>query len=237
MEKLQIAAARIVTGTNSYASKQLLYSDIGWEKLSNRREKHRLILFYKIINGLSPPHLNKIFENYLIRNERYQFRTDNIRYAYTRTETFRCSFFPNSIRLWNSLDPSIRSADTLCQFKEKLLNKKLKNLYYTYGDRPINYITASMRMNCSQLNGDLFKNNITGNKFCTCGLEETAFHYFFECRNYTLHRNTLLHDTVFVTILSVQIILNGDNTISDHENMQLHRAVSKFITSSERFKI
>ena len=36
IEKLQIAAARIVTGTNTYASKQLLYRDTWWERLSTR---------------------------------------------------------------------------------------------------------------------------------------------------------------------------------------------------------
>ena len=52
IEKLQIAAARIVTGTNTYASKQLLYRDTGWERLSTRRENQRLCLFFKIVNGL-----------------------------------------------------------------------------------------------------------------------------------------------------------------------------------------
>ena len=36
MEKLQIAAARIVTGTNTYASIQLLYHDTGWERATTR---------------------------------------------------------------------------------------------------------------------------------------------------------------------------------------------------------
>ena len=47
IEKLQISAARIVTGTNKYASKQLLYHDTGWERLSTRRENQRLCLFLK----------------------------------------------------------------------------------------------------------------------------------------------------------------------------------------------
>ena len=34
--------ARIVKGTNTYASKQLLYHDTGWERLSTRRQNQRL---------------------------------------------------------------------------------------------------------------------------------------------------------------------------------------------------
>ena len=44
MEKIQRQAARIVTGTNNYSSKHLFYIETGWDKLSKRREKQRLIL-------------------------------------------------------------------------------------------------------------------------------------------------------------------------------------------------
>ena len=54
MEKLQIQAASKVTGCNNYASKRLLYRDTGWDTLRDRRERQRLVLFYKIINGLAP---------------------------------------------------------------------------------------------------------------------------------------------------------------------------------------
>ena len=75
IEELQISAVRIVTGTNTYASKQLLYHDTGWERLSTRRENQRLCLFLKIVNGLSPPHLCKVLDMYFINNQRYEFRS------------------------------------------------------------------------------------------------------------------------------------------------------------------
>ena len=58
MEKLQISAVRIVTGTNTYSSKQLLYHGTGWELLSSRREKQRL---YHL-----PIYLNSILHIFLI---------------------------------------------------------------------------------------------------------------------------------------------------------------------------
>ena len=93
MEKLQIAAARIVTGTNTYASKQLLYHDTGWERLSTRRQNQRLFLLFKIVNGLAPPHLINLLDTYLNVNQMYDFRSTNIPIPRARTETYRCSFF------------------------------------------------------------------------------------------------------------------------------------------------
>ena len=60
LEKIQNEAARIVTGATKLASIQSLLSDTGWESLISRREKHKLVLFYKMINSLhlnTSPHL------------------------------------------------------------------------------------------------------------------------------------------------------------------------------------
>ena len=50
LEKIQNEAARIVTGATKLASIQSLMS----ESLTSRREKHKLVLFYKMINSLAP---------------------------------------------------------------------------------------------------------------------------------------------------------------------------------------
>jgi hypothetical protein len=45
LEKLQIEAGRIVTGLPLFASRQFIYSETGWELLSDRRRVRRLSLF------------------------------------------------------------------------------------------------------------------------------------------------------------------------------------------------
>ena len=156
MEKLQIHAARIVTGTNTYASKFLLNHETGWNNLSERRQKHRLILLYKLVNGLAPMHLVNILHTYTNTTSRYIFRNTDMHFIYTRTEAFRSSSFPCSFRLWNELDESVKSANTLASFKSQLFkNKTKKNEYHEYRCRKMNTILASIRMHCSQLNGDL----------------------------------------------------------------------------------
>ena len=46
-------AARIITGGTKLCSINLL-DDLGWESLQAKREKHKQIIFYKMVNGLAP---------------------------------------------------------------------------------------------------------------------------------------------------------------------------------------
>ena len=57
LEKIQIEAARIVTGTTELVSLDKLYQETGRETLEDRRKKHKLCLFYKMSNNLSPNYL------------------------------------------------------------------------------------------------------------------------------------------------------------------------------------
>jgi hypothetical protein len=51
IENVQTKAARIATGGTKLTSIQKLYEETGREKLLERREKHILILLYKIVKG------------------------------------------------------------------------------------------------------------------------------------------------------------------------------------------
>ena len=57
LEKIQLEAARIVTGLTKFANKDSLYFETGWETLVNRRKNRKLTIFYKIHNKLCPPYL------------------------------------------------------------------------------------------------------------------------------------------------------------------------------------
>ena len=87
------------------------------------------------------------------------------------------------------------------------------------GSRWINSILASMRMRCSQLKSDIYRNDISFDKYCICGEEETVFHYFFECRNYINPRNTLLNETLSIANISVLKILHGDEKLCIGDNI------------------
>jgi hypothetical protein len=58
--KEKYKAARIVTGGTKLTSIQKLYEETGWEKLLERREEHKLILPYKIVNNQAPGYLKNV---------------------------------------------------------------------------------------------------------------------------------------------------------------------------------
>ena len=61
LEKIQIEAARIVTGLTRYVSLNRLYRETGWLPLSDRRLYQKLILMYKIKNRMVPSDLTALF--------------------------------------------------------------------------------------------------------------------------------------------------------------------------------
>ena len=50
IEKIQLKAARIVTGLTKFSSLEVLYFEIGWEILAERRRQRKLTTFYKMHN-------------------------------------------------------------------------------------------------------------------------------------------------------------------------------------------
>ena len=83
LESVQVEAGRIITGLRVNSSRSKLYSELGWEPLYKRKEKQRLILLYKIINGLTSDYMYGMIqpctENIHDYNLRQQISGDNFR--------------------------------------------------------------------------------------------------------------------------------------------------------------
>ena len=57
LEQVQYRAGKIVSGAISRTSKDLVYQELGWHKLEERRHVQRLKVFHKIYNGKTPVYL------------------------------------------------------------------------------------------------------------------------------------------------------------------------------------
>ena len=57
LEKLQLEAARIVTGLPAYASRDSLYLETGWKNIIDRRNRRCICLMYNIVNYSAPSYL------------------------------------------------------------------------------------------------------------------------------------------------------------------------------------
>ena len=117
MDKIQLEAARIVTDTTKLVSSLSLYRELGWESLEPRRRKHKLILFYKMINGLGPAHLDQLIPSQVSHASYNLQNFEDYLTVRTNTQLYYNSFLSSVVREWNSLPDSNRNAATLDSFK------------------------------------------------------------------------------------------------------------------------
>ena len=91
LENLQLEAERIVTGLTVYSSRDPLYQETGWEKLSSRRERKKLCL----ICTMDTPHL--ICVTYcplwfvMLPTNLFETEMTDVAYRYTNLRSFRLS--------------------------------------------------------------------------------------------------------------------------------------------------
>ena len=93
LELIQLEAARISTGATQLVSVANLYIETGWETLDARRNKHKLVLFYKMFNDLTPPYSSSLVPPLVQNAPRYNLRNSND----TQTIASRTTLFYHSL--------------------------------------------------------------------------------------------------------------------------------------------
>ena len=126
-----------------------------------------------------------------------------------RTNLYQNSFIPKTSKDWNSLPTHVTSNPSLQEFKRYLDKDKVKvpQYFYYLEDRRCQILHTRLRLGCSSLNADLFKNHLSETDMCICGKPETAEHYFLECNKYITARAEtieLIHHQI-----NIDIILKG----------------------------
>ena len=127
LEKVQRRAARFVTNNYDFKTDcSKILKDLNWTPLSERRAKIKTTLVYKAQNNLLHIPLNHLQSN--SRNTRSATKNN---YAVPRSQTnvHLHSFYPSTVRLWNSTPAEVRSSVSLEQFKNKLKNVTLIDKY------------------------------------------------------------------------------------------------------------
>ena len=154
LEQLHVPALLIYAASTSSIDK--LLSKLGWDTLQSRRDKHKLLAFYKIMNGLTPDYLRDLVpplvriqeaSNYNLRN------SDHIQTFHANTNLFYNSFLPSTIRAWNFLPNDVRSSSSVAAFKYRLnMNISKPPRYFNCGTRMRQILHARLRLDCSSLN-------------------------------------------------------------------------------------
>ena len=122
IEAVQRRAARFAVNCYSrYQSVTSIPQQLDWPTLRERRDQMKLIMMYKIIHGLiyiqhnlplTYSNLNNISRGHLHRF---------IQPA-TRIDSYKHSFFPSTICMWNRLPSVVVMSESLFQFKNSLTN-------------------------------------------------------------------------------------------------------------------
>ena len=245
LEKLQLDAARIVTGLPILTKSEYLYAETGLETLSERRYRRKLQLFFNIKCGMAPEYLRHLVPPTIQSTTIYPLRNgDNLIVPFCRLSITNSSFIPSTVKEWNTLDIAIRKLDSLSKFKNAIrLNSQsnkisVPKLYY-YGPRKLNVILTQIRCTSSFLNHDLHKVHILSSPACSCGApQEDANHFFFVCTKYSEIRNELfLSISDLSQSINTSLITSGSETLSYADNCFIFYSVFRFIKRSKRFLI
>ena len=121
LQKLQNRAARVLTFSSYDIDANQLIIDLGWNTLSTQRDKHKAILVFKSLNGLTPEYLRSKFISRDDTNPYYlRDSLNKLAIPLPRTNYFKNSFTYSGAVLWNSLPSEVRQAESLREFRHLL---------------------------------------------------------------------------------------------------------------------
>jgi len=81
-----------------------------------------------------------------------------------------------------------------------------------------------------------FKFNLKDNPGCACGFEcENVIHFFLECPINEHIRNILVLILQIYRAIDIDIILHGNENLTEAQNVDIFTAVQTFIRNSHRF--
>ncbi len=230
---------RLVTGATARSIRANLYEETCWQPITERCDNAMLIMMYKIKNNLTAEYLGEVLPPDNNELTHYNLRnSQNIAVPVARLETFRKSFIPFAINLWNNLSLHVRQVESLEEFKMALKKmKKEPNILYYYGKRWPSVHHSRIRIGCSKLNHDLCYNlHVIGEPNCSCGEEiEDAYHYFLDCPKYTDFRTDLFNAISVYEQVNMETVLQGNVNLTEIQNMAIFEAVHLYIERTKRF--
>ena len=231
-----------------FTNKQKLNSELGWETISQRGDLLSLSFFHKVHLHETRPLIRNCMPK--VNLEALPQTRSKIGYISSkyRGAYFEKSFFPNTLKLWNSLPKNVQSRD-MQDFKSEIKRKfkPPKYKHFSKGSKLGNSLLTKIRVGCSDLKQHRFMIGLSDSPECCCHHKiESPEHYFLDCFLYSLERRILFdliehfipNFTKFNKTRKLDIILKGVN-IENQElistNITITKAVQKFILSSKRF--
>ena len=153
-----------------------------------------------------------------------------------RLALYQNSFFISTTYLWNELPDNFKETDSIACFK-RLLRKDdtIVPGYYFEKDRILEILHCKLRLEISDLQGDLVKRHLSNDPACQCGFPcENAKHYLFDCPLFDEARGTTIHRIDHLDYRRDYLLFRNPNR-SYNDNVKIFQYVSDFIKLSNRF--
>ena len=192
-------------------------------------------------NGLTSLYLTDLIPPRVGDTSAYSLSSsENYLSIHANARTYADSFLPSTVKAWNNLPTSIKSANTFTAFKQQLTNATPAIPEYYYSGVRLNQILHTrLRTECSSLNQHLFKRNLVESPNCVCGEIKSNEHFLLECPRYNLIRknllNTIRNCTTLLANVSTDLLLFGDRELSVQNNTTIFKAAQEYIRKSKRF--
>ena len=129
LERVQKRGARFVTGNYTLEPGNTLKNmqSLNWTPLAERRARAKLLTFYKArAREIEIP-----LDDLTYTDPHISTRTSSLNYhiPHSSVDSHLYSFFPNTIRLWNSLPQQTKVCGTIADFKRSLEMQTLRDAH------------------------------------------------------------------------------------------------------------
>ena len=117
------------------------------------------------------------------------------------------------------------------------VTEMVKKRFYV-GDRRSQVLHTRIRVKNSDLNKDLEQRNIKPDAKCDCGNPlEDASHYLLSCPDHNVQRAEMIRQLHQIQIFNINtdILLYGDDNMTEEINSKIIQVVQNFIKQSKRF--
>ncbi|XP_072179000.1 uncharacterized protein [Diadema setosum] len=124
LEMVQRRCACFVLGDyHRESSVTAMLNKLQWDTLQERRAQQRVYMMYSILNGLVDLPVTYFIP---VAGPSTRGNPYKLQVPFARTHLFQSTFYPDAIRLWNSLPPSTISCTSLESFKKEVQLVKLR---------------------------------------------------------------------------------------------------------------
>ena len=120
LQKVQNAAARLITNSSRFTHITPILRDLHWLPVNERVTYKILILVFKCLHGMAPSYLSSKISSYEPRRPLRSQNKNLLVIPEVDNNYGKRSFYFAGPSMWNSLPESLRSLDSLSAFKSRL---------------------------------------------------------------------------------------------------------------------